>query len=69
MVPSQMLLVPLANFLDVFWSLFTISSYDKHPERTWILQIDPRVDCWDVEILFLESIHHIVGAVNAAADG
>lgn len=33
-VPSQMLPVVLADLLDVFWSLFTASSYHMHPEIT-----------------------------------
>lgn len=33
-VPSQILLVVPANLLNVFWSLFTASSYHKHPEIT-----------------------------------
>lgn len=43
--PSQMLLVVLANNLNMLWSLFPASAYHKHPGITrWILLIDPRVD-------------------------
>lgn len=44
---SQMLLVVLADNLNIFWSLFPASTYHKHPGMTrWILLIDPRVDNW-----------------------
>lgn len=42
-----MLLLVLANNLNMFWSLFPASTYHKHPGITrWILLIDPRVDHW-----------------------
>lgn len=38
-VPSQMVLVVLADISNAFWSLFTASSYHKHPEITAVLQV------------------------------
>lgn len=45
-VPGQMVLVVLADTSNVFWSLFTASSYHKHPEITEVLQIGPGADSW-----------------------
>lgn len=45
-VPSQMVLVVLADISNAFWSLFTASSYHRHPEITAVLRIGPGADPW-----------------------